>query len=69
MSTVIGLADHCNGMSPALRNASGVLQAEIWAAINKAVEAGMPAGLTVGHLEFIKAAIIHQQFQCAESGK
>lgn len=69
MSKVVGLADHCGGMSPALRNTSAVMQDEIWAAINKATESGMPGGLIVGQLEFIKAAIIHQHFQSVEDGR
>ncbi|MDH4581390.1 hypothetical protein E8F20_05805 [Pseudomonas sp. BN415] len=64
MSNIIGLSD--NGLTPTLRNTSTKLGEEIWAAIDKATDAGIPAGLIVGHLEFIKAAIIDQNFRNVE---
>ncbi|WAG76980.1 hypothetical protein LMK08_16525 [Metapseudomonas furukawaii] len=64
MSNVIGLAD--NGLTPALRHASETLGNEIWDAIDKATAAGIPAGMLVGHLEFVKAAIIDQNFRSVE---
>lgn len=61
MSKVIPLID--NGLSPALRHAVEDMQSGIWAAIDKAAEAGMPVGLIVGQLEFTKAALIDHHFQ------
>ena len=34
----------------------------MWEAIDKATDSGMPVGLLIGHLEFIKSAIIDQHF-------
>ena len=54
------------GMTPALKSTSEALGRDLWVAIDKATDAGIPAGLIVGHLEFVKAAIIHQSFEGVE---
>lgn len=64
MSNVVGLAD--NGLTPALRHTIERLQQELWDAIDKATDAGAPAGLLVGQLEFMKAAIVDQNFRSVE---
>jgi hypothetical protein len=55
-----------NGLTPGLVNASEAMRREIWEAIDKATEAGLPAGLIVGQLEFMKAAIIEAHFRMSE---
>ncbi|MGQ7956498.1 hypothetical protein ACUTAF_02055 [Pseudomonas sp. SP16.1] len=55
-----------NGLTPGLVNALDAMRREIWESIDKAADAGMPAGLIVGQLEFMKAAIIEAHFRQAE---
>lgn len=52
-----------NGLSPAIRQAMATLLEEINSAAVKAQEAGVPAGLIVGQLEFYKAALISEAFK------
>ena len=59
-SRIVQLAD--GGLTPALRNSSSQLNADMWEAIDKATDSGMPVGLLIGHLEFIKSAIFDQHF-------
>ncbi|MOA58686.1 hypothetical protein D3C78_1831260 [compost metagenome] len=60
MSNVVNLAE--NGITPALHTSVDAMQADIWAAIDKAAEHGMPIGLIIGQLEFVKSAMINQHF-------
>jgi len=64
MGRVVALSSH--GLSPQLIAPVERMQDEIWDAIDKAALAGVPAGLLVGQLEFIKAALIEHNFRSAE---
>lgn len=65
MSKVITLADR--GISPALSTSMEALRSEIWAAIDKAADVGVPAGLIVGQLELLKVAYLAQVFEEVEA--
>ncbi|ANI14466.1 hypothetical protein A9C11_10940 [Pseudomonas citronellolis] len=64
MGWVVALSSH--GLSPQLIASVERMQDEIWDAIDKAALAGIPAGLLVGQLEFIKAALIEHNFRSSE---
>jgi hypothetical protein len=57
MSKVTALTDR-NGFPPKLTAAGDTLCAEIWEALEKASEAGMPTAMLVGFIEMAKLELL-----------
>lgn len=51
---VASLTDWCDGISPAIRGATERMRAQVEAAINDALNSGVPVGLVIGMLELCK---------------
>lgn len=50
------------GITPALKNTTETLSVEIWAAIDKAIDSGIPANTLIGVVKIVEAKLMRDFF-------